>query len=250
MICIKEFEKLCDHVLRPDSPNGPYNLNINPDTKSIFIYGAFHAFEYFVDVLKKTKLNNKIKLIYQGADESFDRTCLESVKDICTHIYAQNCEINHPMITKIPVGFLNGNTPKRLEVDKDILCYVNFSIHSGRYFEYVKQQRIRQNCLDFFKTKDWAFVDNKITFEEYNEKINKSKFIVCPLGIGIDTIKVYEAAYVGATPIVITTGLDDLYEKYGALIVNDWSEVTEELLKNHKHKKVSDELFEVEYFIK
>ena len=248
MICAKEFAKHCDHVIIAHSNDGPFNYNIDPDVNSIYINGAFHCFERFIHLLPAIKLNNKIRLIYHGADEGFDRLFLESVKDKCTHIYAQNCEINHPMITKIPVGFTN-NSPTRLEIDKDILCYVNFTIHPGNFYEYVTHQKIRKDCLYFFKNKDWAFVDSKIPFEEYNKQINRSKFVVCPLGIGIDTYKIYEAAYVGATPIVISTGLDDLYKKYGALIVNDWSEVTEELLKNYKHKKVSDDVFKVEHFI-
>jgi hypothetical protein len=35
----------------------------------------------------------------------------------------------------------------------------------------------------------------------------------------------------GARPIVLSSGLDDLHLKFGAIIVKDWSEVTEELLK-------------------
>lgn len=38
----------------------------------------------------------------------------------------------------------------------------------------------------------------------------------------------------GAIPIVMSSGLDEIYEKFGAIIVNDWSEVTEDFLKNIK----------------
>ncbi len=39
--------------------------------------------------------------------------------------------------------------------------------------------------------------------------------------------------------LVISSGLDDLYKRFGALIVDSWDEVTEEV-------EVSDDLFKVE----
>jgi hypothetical protein len=93
-------------------------------------------------------------------------------------------------------------------------------------------------------------VDERIPFEEFTEKMNRSKFVVCPMGFGIDTHRFYESVWMGCTPIVTSSGLDELYKKYNALIVNSWDEVTEELLINHVHKPVPDELFDVNYFLK
>jgi len=69
------------------------------------------------------------------------------------------------------------------------------------------------------------------------------------MGFGIDTHRFYEAAWLGCTPIVITSGLDDLYKKFGALIVDSWDEVTEELLSRHEKVEVPDSLFKVEDYI-
>ena len=69
------------------------------------------------------------------------------------------------------------------------------------------------------------------------------------MGVGSDTYKIYEAAYLGATPIVIKNGMEDLYEKFGALMLDDWDDLTEELLKSHVHYQPPDELFEIEYWL-
>jgi len=53
----------------------------------------------------------------------------------------------------------------------------------------------------------------------------------------------------GCTPIVISSGLNSLYQKYNALIVDSWSDVTEELLLNHEHKAVPKYLFDVDHFL-
>jgi hypothetical protein len=69
------------------------------------------------------------------------------------------------------------------------------------------------------------------------------------MGFGMDTHRFFESVWLGCTPIVISSGLDDLYKKYNALIVDSWDDVTEELLNNHECKNVSKKLFDVEYFI-
>jgi len=70
------------------------------------------------------------------------------------------------------------------------------------------------------------------------------------MGFGVDTYRFYEAAWLGCTPIVMSSGLDDLHRKFGALIVNSWDEVTEELLQNHTPVKVPDELFDINTYLR
>jgi len=70
------------------------------------------------------------------------------------------------------------------------------------------------------------------------------------MGFGIDTHRFYESVWLGCTPIVISSGLDDLYKKFGALIVDSWDEVTEEVLASHEKVEVPDELFKVTEYLK
>tara|TARA_B110000858_G_C17518606_1_gene343732 strand:- start:93 stop:305 length:213 start_codon:yes stop_codon:yes gene_type:complete len=70
------------------------------------------------------------------------------------------------------------------------------------------------------------------------------------MGFGLDTHRFFETVWLKCTPIVISSGLDSLYKQYNALIVDSWDDVTEELLNNHEHKTVPDEVFNVSYFIK
>ena len=70
------------------------------------------------------------------------------------------------------------------------------------------------------------------------------------MGVGIDSYKVYESAYLGCIPVVVKNGMEDVYEKFGALILNNWDELTVERMKNHKEITVPDELFTMEYWLK
>lgn len=54
----------------------------------------------------------------------------------------------------------------------------------------------------------------------------------------------------GAIPIVMSSGLDEIYEKFGAIIVNDWSEVTEDFLKNIKPESFKEYNLYVNSYLK
>ena len=246
MISSKSFANLCDCVICPHYNKVCFNVN----TKRLFLSAEQNFFNRFIRHLEEIKFKGKFELIYHCTDETFDRFSFQSIRKYCTHIYAENCEIKHRMISQIPLGFKDNEHPTRLNVNKDILCYLNISFYNDKELKFVKCRKIRKDCIEHFNDKEWVNIDNNLSFEEYNYKINRSKFVICPFGYGLDTLRFYEAAYVGATPIVLNSGLNDLYIKYGAIIVDEWSHVTEELLRNHTHKKISDELFKVEYFIK
>jgi hypothetical protein len=59
----------------------------------------------------------------------------------------------------------------------------------------------------------------------------KYKFVLSPPGNGIDCHRTYEAIALGCIPIVKSSPLDPLYEGLPVIIVQDWSEVTRELLE-------------------
>ncbi|MBP2229184.1 Zn ribbon nucleic-acid-binding protein [Azospirillum agricola] len=71
-----------------------------------------------------------------------------------------------------------------------------------------------------------AFVSReRLRYPDYLALMGRAKFVVCPRGNGPDTIRLWEALSVGAVPIVRSGILDPLYRRYGAEIVDDWTEV-------------------------
>ncbi len=89
-----------------------------------------------------------------------------------------------------------------------------------------------------------------ISSKEFKDKCD---LVICPrynpsIQIPSVTHRFFESVWLGCTPIVVSTGLDTLYRKYNALIVDSWEDVTEELLLNHEHKAIPEHLFDVNYF--
>lgn len=245
-ISSKEFSNTCDLVVHHAYTD---NVVVPQETpKRIFTTGEYEVFSRFLPVMKSFK--DKYELIYHRSDKAFDRFALESIKPHVSHIWAQNCEFSHPMITKLPLGFNDDKVPERLNLPKDILCYLNVGLANDRELKFVMCRSIRNDCLNHFKNKVWCTVEQNVPFETFIEKLNRAKFVICPVGFGVDTYRFYEAAWLGCTPIVMSSGLDDLHKKFGALIVNSWDEVTEELLRNHTPVKVPDDLFDINTYLR
>ena len=61
--------------------------------------------------------------------------------------------------------------------------------------------------------------------------MSKYAFVLSPLGNGLDCHRTWEALVLGAIPIVKSGPLDPLYSDLPVLIVQEWSDVTPELLQ-------------------
>ena len=57
-------------------------------------------------------------------------------------------------------------------------------------------------------------------------------FVISPHGGGFDCHRTWEALALGCIPIVKTSKIDILYDELPVLIVNNWSDITQELLQN------------------
>ena len=65
---------------------------------------------------------------------------------------------------------------------------------------------------------------------DYYRYVSTFKFIFSPHGVGLDCFRTYEALYLGCYIIVKTSSLDVLYQDLPVLIVQEWSDITKELL--------------------
>jgi hypothetical protein len=57
-------------------------------------------------------------------------------------------------------------------------------------------------------------------------------FVLSPTGIGLDCHRTWEALCLGCIPIVCVKEFKTLFNNLPVLLVNDWKEVTQELLEN------------------
>ena len=101
--------------------------------------------------------------------------------------------------------------------------YVNFSKKNDKFGD-------REQSLKSIPANLMIFNDN-FTKRTINWKImSKYTFVLSPFGIGMDCHRTWEALCLGCIPIVKAPNFRKMFENLPVLIVDDWSEVNNELL--------------------
>jgi hypothetical protein len=222
------FNEMCKYNLCPRYKQ-MFDINIQEDD-ILFINPDY--IDSLVEFLNSKNIENKFTIITHNSDRDFTKQMFLSIEKFANKIYAINCTVSDPKIVKIPLGF-NDQSTEFLDVqsldfiEKSNLLYMNFNLN---------HHPSRRVCFNHFKMLDWVTVDSqcinntKISFGEFYDKLKTFKYCLAPRGTGIDTHRLYESLLFGVIPIVEKSELDDLYEKFPILIVNDWSEVTPDFL--------------------
>jgi hypothetical protein len=216
----------------------------NESTRRLFLkYSDIHLF-------LKNPVKKKIDIVYHNSDESFTQELAEQLRPYCNHIFAVNCVTQLNYVTQIPLSLRDDaylphsglETVLRLpEGPRNIFCYANFLIDTNR------QKRIE--CLQWASKQDWVTKDTDYFYVDLRHSLNhkhediiqrqtyfwnslrQSMFVLCPPGTGIDTHRVYESLLCGAIPIVLKSPISLMQESFGAMVVNSWDDLSEELCK-------------------
>lgn len=134
--------------------------------------------------------------------------------------------------------------------EKNILCYLCFTTTTYPV-ERVKCEKALGH-LSFINNgnKKHPIIKKEnnyyaIPVEKNYEFTHQSKYVLCPRGLGIATYRFYESLYLDAIPIVKRekTVFNKLYDVFPCLIIDEWKDVTEELL-NREYENMSKKLIE------
>ena len=163
------------------------------------------------------------------------------------HWFSQNMTIDHPKITRIPIGMdyhtmctkvIWGpiTTPKNQEFlltsirkipfyERYYKCYANFHFQMNTKYGQDRQDAVKEISSDliFYEPQIVTRLKTWNTQKEY-------AFVISPHGGGYDCHRLWEALILGCIPIVKTSPIDKLYEGLPVLIINKWSDITSELL--------------------
>jgi hypothetical protein len=169
-------------------------------------------------------------------------------------LYINNNVYNHPLVHCMPIGIRDCEkvVPNHKGFSHDYLHNEGSKIVNKEYlsmmcFSYTHHER--NDCYN--KLKDLPFVKNLNdgSYEKQPsvhcgvvpvwinyEYTHKSYYTLSPRGCGEDCHRFYEAIYLDSIPIVkkTNTEFDKLYNVFPCLIVNDWGDVTEDLLLKNK----------------
>ena len=101
--------------------------------------------------------------------------------------------------------------------------YVNFSIDNDRFgdrknaFNNIPNELLQINQTFTPRTNNWKNITNY-------------SFVLSPFGIGMDCHRTWETLCLGSIPIVKARNFEKMFEDLPVLIVNEWWEITQELL--------------------
>lgn len=179
---------------------------------------------------------------------------------LLTHWFSQNCVLDHPKITRIPIGLdyhtliptrrmqFSWSQPEKhpwgMKYDpiiqeqqlvklqsssrpfweRDVNAYANF--HFLMTTRYGKVDRV--DALNTIP-KDLVYYEPvRCTRNICWENMTDNAFVISPQGNGLDCHRTWEALCLGCIPIIKTSGLDPLFEGLPVWIVSSWSEVSKE----------------------
>lgn len=219
MISGKSFSSLCKWVVDPRYPDRtPFSYAQARDGDWVFVNGDYLQTLQKQFPLLRTKW---FVFIVHNSDRTFGTNELSILLPHARHIYAINAGIQHPKLTCIPLGFVD----KQLHLlpgfkggssDRPIEVYMNFMDCTNR------QKRLE--CREALANDPRVTRAEGLSVPDYFIDLGRSKFVLCPEGTGLDTHRVYESLLCGATPVVLHSALDSLYQRLPVCIVNQWTD--------------------------
>ena len=267
-VCSRGLLKSCTfHSLKPKSSCDNDYIYL---VKMLLSSKRFNGMSIYVcsDLLKffvlqiLPKINNKFVLVTGDSDMCIPKVALTN-SESATLInspyllkwFAQNTQIQrHEKIIQLPIGLDyhtisndpncnynwktdgEGRLPKDQEgilinlrqqmkpfYDRNPLIYVNFTPTNDRFGQ-------RKNAFDQIPNA-LLFINQSFTKRTQNwNNITQYTFVLSPFGNGMDCHRTWEALCLGAIPIVKAANFQKMFEDLPVLIVNDWFEITRELL--------------------
>ena len=168
------------------------------------------------------------------------------------HWFVQNCIISHNKISLLPIGLdyhtmsekdmVWGEKTSPINQEKilkeiklkskdfskrEIKCYSNFHFQINTKYGFDRLDAINQipKHLVYYEKNHIKRI------ETWDNQINFA-FIISPHGNGLDCHRTWEGLILGCIVIVKTSPIDKLYDELPVLIVNEWSDIDEQLLNN------------------
>ena len=121
----------------------------------------------------------------------------------------------------------------RIEKLIDSMEYVSSNPRGLLYVSHNESSNAKRlGIKSLFYDKDWAEVnEQRVPYNVFLYNLSGSKFMICPVGNAIDCHRNWEVIYMRRVPVMTRDPyLEELYKDYPVLFVDDYGQVTKELL--------------------
>ncbi len=167
-------------------------------------------------------------------------------------VWSVNASNFNPYLNSIPIGLTNKNENSEIHHilgDSDLITealkepkdknfkgtiYANFTIDKARH-KRIKLKQIL-NSMGIEISNPTFTTQGRL---EYLKNCRKSNFVLCPVGNGVDTHRIWETLYVGGIPIIKShTVLNKLVMELPVLVLQDWEELKDRNFLEYSYEKM------------
>jgi hypothetical protein len=234
------FARLADHVFAENLTenktvktikNGIKVENVNEQDiifcKTDFILDLFNELQILPEWYN-------LKIITHESDYEINQSLFSRKPKCVAKWFAINVNYKHENLVPIPIGLANEHCTITLKIDdiksqilkKEKLLYVNHRVKTN-----ISK---RKYLYDFFSTNDWCTVDTPdLSLEQFSEKISKHHYMLCPVGNGIDTHRLWESLYSGVVPVVEDHINYHNMKQLPILFIDSFKSITKEILEHN-----------------
>jgi len=195
--------------------------------------------EMYFERIDQHYSQNRYVIIVGKTDQAFEKTI---IPPNVVKIFMNNINENE-VLHFLPMGrdfrsidsFQNSTI---MNNNRSILCYCNYSLDT---------YPLRKVIFNDIRTKHFIRFENMGTFLNYTisrdvffQRLNNSKFVICPRGNGLDTFRFYDSIYSGAIPIVVKCKFHHYFQDAPILFLEnegEYKNLTEDYL-NEMYEKL------------
>jgi len=250
------FMKACDdneiiNYIDPFKLTNDWGKLLSQGKNNSCIYVKMGHFRDFLNIINHIPF--QFTLITGDGDETFPTDLIS--QDVFENTinnnkikrwYSTNCnETIHPKLSLIPIGVnyhcdaLWKDIPiktqesiietirlQSMPFDKRIFkCYSTFHFSTYHNFGNPREKAIEEIPADLV-----FYEPDKISTQQTWINQSQYSFVISPHGNGLDCHRTWEALILGSIVIVKKSVLDPLYTELPVLIVDEWADITQELL--------------------
>lgn len=206
------------HIVEVNESDRPYIDSLHVKSDLLHLCGNFPDMKFIIF----TNLE----------DTPIDDYIFDAIPDNVVRICAVNATSYGGKVVASPYGIQRKMTPwdnrkeiLKHQVDKSPHKLLHVSLKEDSHSE-------RKGLRNLFVDKNWTLVDtSRVDYSTFLQRMKECKFVLCPRGNAIDCHRNWETLYMRRVPVMKGHPyLEHLFKDYPVLFVDDYSQVTEELL--------------------
>jgi hypothetical protein len=221
---------------------------------SLIFRSNFWREKYQKSLLRTRIADKKLTLLLGHSDElitskvyfvsklkGFNSTWSTNARPYRNKLFSLPLGLSNPT-RESPLHEIAGDTDLLLEALKFDDNEIEFNSNYYANFTVATNPIERQFVIDVLKRIQIKIHNQKFDRNgrlQYLKGIRQSTFVICPEGNGVDTHRLWETLYLGRIPIIKNNlAISSLISDLPVLVVDDWNELLDHNLVEHKYRSL------------